>query len=917
MAKLLVFFIVFQITNLNSLFSQSIKKAFRHYEKGEFVKLRETLEKLDEKSVENSGKYFMYTLLYLERKEERNILKTAHQNIIISKENYPTLDFKDLEELKELKIDIPRIDSVEDVIDSLEYQFVLNVNSIEEYIEYVINYPSSIFVGDAVSRRNSLEFSITSNQNTWQAYKIFMDSFPLANEYNRAKTLYDKLLFEERTEDKAISSYESFIVEYPDTPYRDSIEITLLKKYTVDNSEDGYIKFLSNFPKSKHSKIAANFLYHVTKRDFSKIKDLEIDKGLIDSLEKISSVDKLSLLGIYEEPVTNFINVIGDKILSNSSLVFDTEYMCSFNEKDIYVARDSIGKKILNRNFSEILSDNFSYVEDIGVGILKVFSSEGLSIIHKSGEIILQGNYDNAYLVNESYLLIEKNNRFSLFTVFGEKIFNNDFSDVYKEGPFIIFERDKDNKIAISNASQIKQMYLEGVDPPFIFEDYEYFDGDYMILINDFEESLVDENLREIIPVGNIKIDKVNYGWIYETEYGLKIITDLFKTDFSTYYESLSSNSKYVIIKSKGFWDVFSIDSMNFVLKGKDSVLVLSDESLWYRDSFTESILFSNNSEFNLPDNYDLKVMKPKYGSKTYIKVSSKSDTFILNDLGYALPSAEYYYTVESGNTISFLSQKFNTPQSELLKMNNKKNKNLFVGEKLKIKGYIPNDVVSDSLFLIDFNTKIGLSDINGEIVLEPIYDGITNLDKNNLILIKDEKFGNFNIPNRKLIDPNYSNIVSPFGESLYKVQEKNKISLINFSGEPVLSNLENIKYLNDTLSIISKNGISEIVSLKSKETIMELESYEIIDDSLGLIIVKKDDVYGLFSIESGILLKTAYDQINQIGNFDDRLIFKATQIINDARLLINIVLDSKGKIIINQGLDLSMRDELFCKENY
>ena len=183
--------------------------------------------------------------------------------------------------------------------------------------------------------------------------------------------------------------------------------------------------------------------------------------------------------------------------------------------------------------------------------------------------------------------------------------------------------------------------------------------------------------------------------------------------------------------------------------------------------------------------------------------------------------------------------------------------------------------------------------------------------------MIKDEKFGNFNIPNRKLIDPNYSNIVSPFGESLYKVQEKNKISLINFSGEPVLSNLENIKYLNDTLSIISKNGISEIVSLKSKETIMELESYEIMDDSLGLIIVKKDDVYGLFSIESGILLKTAYDQINQIGNFDDRLIFKATQIINDARLLINIVLDSKGKIIINQGLDLSMRDQLFCKENY
>ena len=56
------------------------------------MKLRETLEKLDEKSVENSGKYFMYTLLYLEQKEERNVLNSAYKSIIISKENYQRLD---------------------------------------------------------------------------------------------------------------------------------------------------------------------------------------------------------------------------------------------------------------------------------------------------------------------------------------------------------------------------------------------------------------------------------------------------------------------------------------------------------------------------------------------------------------------------------------------------------------------------------------------------------------------------------------------------------------------------------------------------------------------------------------------------------------------------------------------------------
>ena len=225
MARLLLLFLFFQITAISSVASQSIKKANRHYEKGELIKLKETLEKLDEKSVENSGKYFMYTLLYLEQKEERSILKLAYKNIIISKENYQRLDPKDLEELNELKIDMPKIDSIEDVIDSLEYQFVLGMNSIEEYIEYVINYPNSIYVSDAVSRRNTLEFSLTSNQNTWQAYKIYMDSFPIAQEYSKAKTLYEKLIFADLTQDRTISSYESFISEYPDTPYLSLIHI--------------------------------------------------------------------------------------------------------------------------------------------------------------------------------------------------------------------------------------------------------------------------------------------------------------------------------------------------------------------------------------------------------------------------------------------------------------------------------------------------------------------------------------------------------------------------------------------------------------------------------------------------------------------------------------------------------------------
>ena len=303
------------------------------------------------------------------------------------------------------------------------------------------------------------------------------------------------------------------------------------------------------------------------------------------------------------------------------------DYFCSFTLKDFIVAKRSDQKVILGRDFTEIYSNDFSYVEDMGVGLIKVFSEDGLSVLHKSGKLLLDGEYDNAYLVNDSYLLIENDEEYILFTVMGERVFDSKFSDVYKEGPFIIFESADTDKISITNPSKIRELFLEGYELKFLYDDYEFFEGNFMILISDGEESLVDANLDEIIQMGNNKIDRIDFRWVYETEYGIKLITDLFETDFSKYYESVSNNSNFVLTKYNGYWDVFSKDSMAFILNDKDSVFALSGSTLWYRDEFKEAILFSNYSEIDLPEKYDLKVMKSKFGSSTFFKVSGKEGT--------------------------------------------------------------------------------------------------------------------------------------------------------------------------------------------------------------------------------------------------------------------------------------------------
>ena len=85
------------------------------------------------------------------------------------------------------------------------------------------------------------------------------------------------------------------------------------------------------------------------------------------------------------------------------------------------------------------------------------------------------------------------------------------------------------------------------------------------------------------------------------------------------------------------------------------------------------------------------------------------------------------------------------------------------------------------------------------------------------------------------------------------------------------------------------------------------------IDDSLGIILIKSEDEYGLFSTDKGFILNLAYDQITDIIDSDGNRLFKAIQIIPDAELLVNIIVNSDGKIILNQGIELGLLDRINC----
>ena len=420
--------------------------------------------------------------------------------------------------------------------------------------------------------------------------------------------------------------------------------------------------------------------------------------------------------------------------------------------------------------------------------------------------------------------------------------------------------------------------------------------------------------MEDIISADNQIIERYNFGWTSTTDFGIRVVSDILSFPFSSLFESVINSSSYFIGKRNDLWDVISLDGGSTVIENVDRIYVVSDSTLWYRQENKEALLFSNSKEIILEGDYSFKVLTPRYGSKSYIKIFSGEGDYILSPSGAKLPSAEYYYTVQSGNTFSLLSKKFNISQSEILRLNNKKNKRLYIGEKIKLRGYVPSDVISDSLFLIEYKGKKGIADIEGKIIIEPEYDGITNQSDNDIILIKDQLFGNYNIKTKKIIKPNYKTILKPVGLKYYTALNE-KFGLISGDGEVILpQEYDRISDWNDSTVLVSYEGVNSIVDLESQDVIYEFNSYDFIgDDENGIIEVNGEDGFGIYSKFYGEVLEPVYNSIQKL-ELDNKIYFLAKRQIPEAKLLINLLVDFRGEVVINQALDLNDISLINCE---
>lgn len=898
--------------------SQNIKKAIKFLDKGDIEKFEETILKAFEKDSLNPGIDFLYAKLYLLPTYDKSNVEVAKQYISKASKKYASIEPKILNELNELKINKNSIDSLTEIIDANSYEIALKKNSVDGYENYMKKYPKSKNYDNAFDKRNALVYESIKKLNTWRAYQYFIQSFKGAKEISEAKEKYERLLYEEKTKDKTLGSYRLFLSQNKNTPFRDEIEKNILHISTESNEEKEYINFLEAFPNSKYYKEAVEYLYYTSNKNMGAYKKYFDQAGIYDSLNNVIKIESTPFMVFYENDNYGFIDTAGNTTIKPKFSWIKKEYLCQIIMDDFLLVSEGDEKFILNKAGDVMYKGNLIDIENLGNSLIKIIKENEMELLHKSGKLIFSGKIDNAYIIGEKFILIEKDESYELISFTGRQLLSTKFDDVMQEGPFLIFE--KNEKFAISNYNTLSKIIKNKKDKlNFSYDDFELVNNESLICFTENSEELFDSNLNVIIKKGKQNIYPIDKGWITKNDNGFKIFSYTLDFKFSSEFQNIEHNKSFISTKRDDKWNVYSILSGKNIIEDYDSIKLLTDSVIWLRNENLDKLFFSNQLEVNIDTSSVINILRANENSNTninYIRVSDSKDVNIYSEEGEKLPKMEFFHVVKKGDTFNKLTALYKIKQSEILSMNNKNNTNLIIGEKIKVKGYTPKKLLKDNLFEIEEGGKKGIVDRTGKLILEKVYDGIRLIDDNNISLLKDEKFGVYNISYQKLIEPKYFNELEPYDSAKYIAKDFFMYGIIDFNGNIILPfEYQSIQFWDSNSVILKKSDKYSIYNIENNnELISNINRISLIKDKDEKVIeIETSSGKGVISNIKQEILSPIYDNI-QIVNYLSSSFYIAKQLLNEANLLVNLYVDSDGKIIKNQALKINEKNKLECE---
>jgi TolA-binding protein len=837
------------------------RHALASIEKGNWQKAEQILSKGRQKDSLNVEAAYLTSLLFFNPAYPRHNVDSSHYYILSAFGFFYTIEEREKEKLSKLPLDSVVLLNQKLKIDSAAFEIAKSANTENSYNYFIQNYSSAKkYYSSAIELRDEAAFVDALKFNTYQSFGKFLNKYPNSHRAPDAQTRYHKLIFEDRTKDKKLSSFENFIVEVPNSPYRKVVEKEIFEISTATGSSESFSTFIKKYPTSSWSKRAVDILFHVDNNFANNYKQL-----MTDSLRSVLDLNASYWVAFLKEGRYGFFDRAGVEKFPSQLTELDPDYLCGEIRTDYLITP----KEILSRNSKTIYSGEVSEVKDLGDGLLVVDSKGKKIVVHKTGYRLDQKEILDASLIDGRFLVLKKESGQGLVSLSGRVLLPFVYEDITSIDDWIILT--KSGKKIIVTADQVGQV-ADRIPLPqnLVFDDVKRWEENICWVRNGALEGVINENLEYVIPLDRQVLSKTSFGFLRKKNDQLFI--EGIKELQNIAFEKVLIQGQWLLTKAKASGiQLFSINTKREIANNADSIWFDKNIALVKNRDSTRAWL---NPNLHLDFNVSAKTTLFGKDSTSWLAVEEKNKKAVYNAL--------------SGIR-------------------------LFIGDFDQIENPYPG------FFLITKGSKKGLLDDKGKAIFPAEYDAIIQPEPGRLSLLKEKKFGLYDMMSKKLIKPTFERNLVQYNKNWFVAFKDGAWGFITSDSKPIGKfQFVEIQYWNDTTAWVKENQLWKIYDIKNAKVIVDrIKDFQYVKKypHEHVVIIHQDNYYGVISNRTGTIIPTSFTSVINLGDAEVPLYFTEKHV-SEADIFVVIYYDHTGKQFRKQAYEGDEYDRIFCEDN-
>lgn len=832
--------------------------AMSSLERGKWEKAKHQLMKALQKDSLNAGALYGYSRYYFTPLCPDFQIDSAYYYVIKAQQVLANSADKQRERWKKLPMDSVQLLIHRQKIDSAAFKRAADMNTESGYIDFINRFKNAVQQVRASELRDEVSYIDALKEDTYQSFEAYIKKYPNSSRAGEAKARYERLLFEAKTKDKRLASYENFLQAFPATPYRNEAEFQIFQIMTASGEPSTFQKFISKYPKSRNVKAAIDILYH-----FLKEEDRDFPVMLMsDSLQRIKQLELMHLVPLLKDGLFGFMNERGEQIIKPQLKEISSSYLCGNITDELIVDKDVM----LARNGSILFKGVIEEYEELGYGFLKIVTkNDCVKVIHHSGfSIEEEACLEDAKVLGSNFLALKSNGSWSIWTFTGRMLLPFYWDDVDQIGKVVVVKKaGKINLVSVSDiarsADNFKVSFSKNFD-----EVKPWPDNKIWLRANDKEQVLT-QQLIPWIAEANHELTPTFFGALKKTNEGFSLVGAAQSKEI---YSAVKVTKPWIAGKTKFHWSfidaqtlrasAFKYDSVRF--SGPLAIGIFSDSAHIY---FSESLFIETTAQARFQ-------FIPGSDSIFYFVIEEADNKKIVDALGNELFSV--------------------------------------VADKVEYN--------NEGYFTITKKEKRGLLDSTGKIIIPVDYDAIGPIQSSTLSILKDKRFGLINLMSKIQIKPEYEKNLFVYSSVALVAYKNGAYGFIDWKNKP-LSNFEfeEILYWNDSVAWVKKNFNWKLYNFYDKKIVLDkIKRFKWVENTTQekVLVFQQENNFGVISNKRGIIIQPTFSDIVNLGSSEVPLYFTEKHV-EEASIFVVIYYDKNGVQLLRQIFEEDEYDRIYC----